>query len=170
MKEITPETKIGDLIDAWPQCEEVLIELSPAFAKLRNPVLKRTVAKVATIRQAAAVGRVSLGKMVNTLRRAAGQNTVSVPEGEETVSRPDWAIDERIKSTLDARPILERGEHPMKDGMAGIDGLKNGDVYLLITPFVPAPLIDLAARRGFESWSSTESDELVRTYFRRKPA
>ncbi len=36
--DIIPATKIGQLLDAYPDLEPVLIELSPAFKKLQNPV------------------------------------------------------------------------------------------------------------------------------------
>ncbi len=32
---ITPETKVGDLLDNYPDIEELLISLSPSFKKLR---------------------------------------------------------------------------------------------------------------------------------------
>ena len=37
---ITPETKVGEMLEAYPQLEEVLLEISPTFRKLRNPVLR----------------------------------------------------------------------------------------------------------------------------------
>ena len=46
---IGPETTVGAMIEAYPELESVLVEMAPAFAKLRNPVVRRTVAKVATL-------------------------------------------------------------------------------------------------------------------------
>jgi hypothetical protein len=37
---ITPDIKIGALIDAYPELEDVLIEIAPAFKKLRRCVLR----------------------------------------------------------------------------------------------------------------------------------
>jgi len=37
----------------------------------------------------------------------------------------------------------------------------------LVTPFVPAPLVELARRKGFLSFSATVGDAQVRTYFRK---
>ena len=39
---ITPKTKVLQLIEAYPELEEVLISKVPAFEKLRNPLLKNT--------------------------------------------------------------------------------------------------------------------------------
>ena len=53
---INPETRVGALLEAYPGIDEVLISWVPAFAKLRNPMLRKTVAKVATLEQAARIG------------------------------------------------------------------------------------------------------------------
>jgi uncharacterized protein (DUF2249 family) len=45
--------------------------------------------------------------------------------------------------------------------------LAKGDILEIVTPFEPAPLIDKAKERGFHTWISTESPEVVRTYFQR---
>jgi len=52
---LTPATKVADLLESWPELEEVLIAHAPAFRRLKNPVLRRTVARVATLEQAAGV-------------------------------------------------------------------------------------------------------------------
>jgi hypothetical protein len=46
---INPDTTVGALLDADPELDAVLIEAAPAFAKLRNPVIRRTVAKVISV-------------------------------------------------------------------------------------------------------------------------
>ena len=53
---IIPQTRVGELLDAYPELEELLFKLSPKFTALKNPVLRRTIGRVATLSQAAAVG------------------------------------------------------------------------------------------------------------------
>ena len=53
---ITSTTKVADLLKSYPELEDVLIAMAPPFKKLKNPVLRRSVAKLATLQQAAAVG------------------------------------------------------------------------------------------------------------------
>ncbi|MDD4434532.1 MAG: DUF1858 domain-containing protein, partial [Parabacteroides sp.] len=48
--------KVAELLNDYPEIEDTLLSLSPAFAKLRNPVLRKTVARVTTLQQAAKVG------------------------------------------------------------------------------------------------------------------
>jgi hypothetical protein len=107
---VTPASRIGELLERWPHLESVLTELSPHLKALRNPVLRRTVAKVAT----------------------------------------------------------EAGEHPMPHVMADLAQLEDAQVYQVITPFVPAPLLDMARGKGFLCHSVAEAPGLVRTFFRRE--
>ena len=67
---ITPTTKVAGLLESWPELEPVLVAQAPAFRRLKNPVLRRTVARVATLEQAAGVGGVAVRDLVAALRRA----------------------------------------------------------------------------------------------------
>src|SRR5262249_47842830 len=64
---ILPETRIGDLIEKYPQLEDVLVGMAPAFRKLKNPILRHSIGKVASLRQAAAVGGIPVAALVNRL-------------------------------------------------------------------------------------------------------
>ena len=55
MIDINLQTKIADLLTAYPQLEDKLIGISPVFAKLKNPILRRTVARVTSVQQAATI-------------------------------------------------------------------------------------------------------------------
>ena len=63
---IGPETKVGELLRRHPELEETLIRLSPEFQRLKNPVLRATVAKVATLRQVAQVGGLDPEALIKT--------------------------------------------------------------------------------------------------------
>jgi hypothetical protein len=82
--------KVAELLEAWPELEEVLIRLAPAFRRLKNPVLRRTVARVATLEQAAGVGGVAVRDLVGALRRAAGieEAAGATHPGQREGSRP----------------------------------------------------------------------------------
>jgi hypothetical protein len=168
--DITPDSKLGELLERWPGLEDVLLQLSPHFRALRNPVLRRTVAKLATLRQVSSVSGVALGVLVERLRAGAGLPPVALEDerGGASTERPGWAVEDAATRTHDARAAIEAGEHPMPRVMADLAALAEAEVYLLITPFVPAPLVDLARSKGFVSHSVRESDALVRTFFRRE--
>jgi len=166
--EITPETKIGALLDRFPQLEQVLMEMAPSFKQLRNPVLRKTIARIASLSQVAAIGKVSLTHMVNTLREEAGiEEAFAADVAADAVSseKPPWFAADRIVTTLDARGMLEAGEHPVQRVLSECRDLKPGDIYELITPFLPAPLIEKAMSIGLMAWASEFSKGVFKTYF-----
>jgi hypothetical protein len=70
---ILPSTKVAALLDRYPELEDILIGLATPFKKLKNPLLQKGVAKVASLGQAAAVGGMPVSELVNKLRAAVGQ-------------------------------------------------------------------------------------------------
>ena len=79
---ITPDSKVAALLESYPELEDVLIAIAPPFKKLKNPVLRRSVAKVASLRQGAAVGGIGIDQMVNPLRAQVGQAPMVVDAEE----------------------------------------------------------------------------------------
>ncbi len=165
---ITPQTTVADLLNAFPQLEEVLVEIAPAFNKLRNPVLRKTVARVTSLAQAARVGNVSVVELIQRLRQEAGQP--EFVDEQPTDSSPDkgppaWFAEERIAKTVDVRPMIDAGEQPIGRVLRDLDGLGEKDIYELITPFEPAPLIDKAKKTGVQVWFLVAGTAEYRTYF-----
>lgn len=168
---ITPELKVAQLLEHYPELEAKLLELSPAFARLRNPVLRRTVAKVTSLRQAAAVGGIELGRLINSLRAAAGDPTTF--EGGESTSPgngppPAWLGPARILRKVDIRPMLDAGEKPLGRILKDLAEVPAGQVYQLTAPFVPAPLVDRARAEGFQVWWKHSQSDVVEVYFFRE--
>jgi len=165
---ITPDVKIYDLLKAYPQLEDKLIQIAPVFEKLKNPILRKTITKVTTLKQASVVGRVSLSILINELRSAVGQGNTELG-GEKSTGRnkPVWASTENIKYEYDAREDLESGVHPVNKVVKESSEMSANEVYLLVTPFTPAPLIDMLVSKGFEVYSEEESPAKVCTYIKR---
>jgi hypothetical protein len=164
---ITPKSKIFDILEAFPELEEVLINYVPEFEKIKNPVLRRTVGKVASLQQAANIGGVPVAELVNHLRCTVGQHEGDM-ELEENVyhhNMPAWFDEARISDRLDARPMLEQGEHPVGPVMADLQKLQAGAIYELTVPFLPAPLIDKASSLGCSHWVKEEGAEHFVVYF-----
>lgn len=163
---ITPDVKIYELLEAYPQLEDVLIEISPLFVKLKKPVLRRTIARVTSIKQASVVGKVSLNDMINRLREAVGQGKGEFKNVEQKQKeKPQWATDENIKIKYDAREDLDNGMQPLNKVLREIKEFSTGEKYLLITAFVPLPMIELLEGNGFVSYSVIISEDEVRNYF-----
>lgn len=167
--QITPEIKISELLNNFPELEDKLITIAPPFKKLKNPILRKTLGKVTTLRQASKVGEVSLALLINGLREAAGQNEITVEENKSNNAvKPDWVNEANIKITYDARIDLENGSHPVAKVSKEILTLNEDELYLLVTPFFPGPLVDIIKDKGFESYSLTKSADEIHTFIKKK--
>ena len=154
--DINLHIKVSDLLDAYPHLEGTLLDLSPAFSKLRNPILRRTVAKVTTLQQAAKVAGVSPILLLETLRQAAGlpidNSNESIDIENEQEDKPEWFGEMNITIRFDARPIIESGENPMQEIIRLSKELQNNQIMELTAPFKPVPIMDLLKSKGFEVW------------------
>ena len=154
---ITPTTRVGALLSAYPALEPVLIDFAPEFAKLRNPVLRRTVAKVATLAQAARIARVDVRDLVLALRREVGQGSAGgeeIPPDAASADgndqeRPEWTRDRRTVESIEADRIQATGSHPAATVERRARELGADELVLVRSSFVPAPLIDLLRQQGF---------------------
>lgn len=154
--DINLHIKVSDLLDAYPHLGDTLLELSPAFSKLRNPILRRTVAKVTTLQQAAKVAGISPILLLETLRQAAGLpidgSNESIDIENEQKDKPEWFDETNITIRFDARPIIESGENPMQEIIRLSKELQNNQIMELTAPFKPVPIMDLLKSKGFEVW------------------
>lgn len=163
---ITPKTKVLELIETYPELEDVLIEYAPAFKKLKNPVLRKTVAKIATLQQAAAIGNVKTEELINRLRKEVGQEIIAGETGTNyNYGKPGWFSDEKITIRFNASEMLAAGEHPVNQVIADLKQQEAGKIYQLIAPFLPAPLIDKATSIGAKHWIDKKSEDEYLIYF-----
>lgn len=161
---ITPALTVGDLLRHYPDLEEPLACLVPTYRALSTPGMRQAVAAPMSLQQLAAGADVPLDTVLTGLRRAAG-----VAETPGDGGAPPWVSATAPAATLDARPILAGGGHPLSRVMQGLSDLGPTEIYELVTPFVPAPLIDMARSMGYDAYSRWEGD-VLHTFFRRQPA
>jgi uncharacterized protein (DUF2249 family) len=164
---ITPETKVGALLEAYPGVEDCLISWVPAFSKLKNPVLRKTVTKLVTLEQAAKVAGVELRDLIARLHEATGQQFpkpcppppvgFTVLNNGDLSPRPAWADDANVRFEIDADALLEKGEHPMGRIRQMLASSEPGQVVKLKSSFRPAPLIEALRRSGVRvHWHEAE--------------
>ena len=165
--QITPETKVATLLNHYPELEDVLIRMAPPFKKLKNPILRRSVAKVASLKQAAAVGRIPVDEMVNTLRAAVGQKTGRLERDDDAVSyfsgQPEWFDRDKVVESM-VEDELDADVMPLNPLIRRATKLRQGEIIELVTKYLPAPGIDIMKGKGFVVWS-VEEGELIKTYF-----
>ena len=165
---IEPETKVAALLDRSPELEDVLISMAPPFKKLKNPILRKTVAKVATLRQAAAVGRIPVDELVGRLRTAVGQpqSVVTRSEGDELeyfTEQPEWFDENHVVETF-VESDLGSNVMPLTPLLRRAKEARENEIVELVTTYLPAPGIDIMKKKGFEAWSVSRG-EFIKTYF-----
>ncbi len=160
--EITPQTRVGAILDAYPELEAALLAYSPHFAKLRNPILRRTVAKVATLQAAAVTAGVDVAELVRHLRAQIGQADAEVApapvapapaapvarRGAAADSPPSWIAGRRVVERLDADAMLNRNEHPLGRVQHLAAALDAESMIEIASSFRPEPLIQMLAAGG----------------------
>jgi hypothetical protein len=145
---IDPETRVGLLIDAYPALEDVLISLVPAFARMKDPVVRETVAKFTTLAQAARLGGIPVQAFVRKLREAAGQTSSTPAECSDGSAEPAWVLRGRIGYDLNGDEMLQAGVHPLARVRICVASLKPGEIVRLVTSFQPKLLIEMMREAG----------------------
>ena len=171
---ITPQTRVGELLDAYPQLEEVLIQQAPAFKALKNPILRRTVARVATLEKAAQVGGIPVRDLVSALRQAAGLGAgpTGAAGGDAPAPAhhppqdppPAWVRQGEVVVTIDAESMLAAGEVPLPRVHQALRGVEAGQLVKILSRFHPAPLIEAVERGGHRTCVVQAGPDTFHTY------
>ena len=164
---VTPKTKILELLDNFPELEDYLISLVPAFVKLKNPVLRNTIARMATVEHAASVGNVSLSFLINSINEKLGLSP-SVYE-DYSVENENINIEgKKLISTLNADEIIATGEKPVSTVMKKLNMLSDEEMLRLDCSFHPAPLIEMAREKGYAAKEIKNHDNSFSVFFVKK--
>lgn len=180
---ITEEDTVYDVITKYPQLKEVLVKISPKYKRLYNPVLFNTVAKVTKLKKAAEVGNVYIKEFLYQLNSAIGKGEEflnyfksQIPKMQEEFfkkqfskvnekPKPDWFNKTSEFKTFDARKI--DGE-PFAHIVELANSIKEGEGFVLIQNFVPAPMINYLEKSGFESYTEKINENEIKVYFFKK--
>jgi hypothetical protein len=165
---ITPKTKIYDLLEAYPELEDILISYAPEFKKLKNPVLRKTITRITNISQAAIIGRLNVEDLVNRLREKVGQ--AGIEQVDETGDKyvivcPEWFKKEAVVNSIDIGEMLNRDEQPVHEVLAAIRRLNEKEILEVVAPFIPAPLLDKTLSLEFKHWMDKKADNQFKIYF-----
>lgn len=164
--EILPSMKVAQFLEAFPDLEDTLIGLSPQFKKLKNPVLRRTVARLVTLQQAAATGGLPVEELINALRESSGQPALHLTDVSEDYrgEHPVWLKEARPVERLDVTETIQSGGFPLPQVCESLSRMNPGSILELTSPILPVPMIDKLRAEGFQSWSQ-ETDGVFRTFF-----
>ena len=67
--------------------------------------------------------------------------------------------------TVDVRPVLARGEEPFRQVMNTLASLGPADGFILVSPFLPSPLIEKLQGEGFRAIPERRGDGAWQTSF-----
>ena len=165
--------KISEVLQKHPQLLDTLVELSPAFSKLRNPLMRKVQTRLVTVAQAAEIAGIAPAELTRTLNQAVGISPVDQPEqgrSEATPSpsteRPAWADTAPVVEELDVRPAMLRGEEPFHAIMQTARRVPAGSAFRLLVGFEPLPLYDALARQGFTHATAQLADTWQVLFYR----
>ncbi len=165
--EINPSITVHDLLEAYPELEDVLIGIAAPFKKLKNPFLRKTVAKVATIRHIASVGGVHLDKLIAKLREAVGQSqsTESYDDQNYFSEQPNWFSPGKVVLTISEDKLDNDDRMTLVVILREAKNIKQGEIIEVVTSFLPAPGIDILKSKGYSVWTQKISDDMIKSYF-----
>lgn len=173
--DITAQTTVAELLKHYPDLEGILIEQAPMFEKIQSPLLRKTVAKVATLKKAAVMAGIPVERLVDTLRDAAGlaqlasscsdESGAEASGGELSTDEPVWVSTGKVAKKIDVDGMLAEGVHPLKLVMKLLEELESGGLIKIESSFPPIPLADAATQKGYLAWTGVRADGQYETFF-----
>ena len=106
--------------------------------------------------------------MINTLRRAVGQEELNIPAGSDrsyNTAKEKWVTEKKLVNTINISVMLNDGEQPIHEVLSAINKLNDDELLKVIAPFIPAPLIDKSLSMGFNHWLHQKSENEYWIYF-----
>ena len=161
MKEITLDTKISELLEIEGM-KDILIKINPKFKKLNNPVLRNTLAKVATIKQAAIVGGMEPKDLLNKIRESLGQKPIDIKVEDNNL--PQKEITKEPKIIINANELLNENKNPLAVTRKNLKKLKDNEVLMIKSDFKPEPLIDEFTKSGYKVYCKMINSNRFETY------
>lgn len=167
---ITAETKIKAALEAHPQLKVVLIQLSPKYKKLNNPLLFKTVGRWATFNDVAKIGGISICVLLHTLNREIGNEEALMERAPECRKEIDRANEEPARAE---RPefdnvipfdVISRDDYFLPEILEKITTLTKNEALKIISDFEPIPLQKMMASKGYRFFTDKQRDDLYETY------
>jgi uncharacterized protein (DUF2249 family) len=158
---------------------DVFVALSPAFERLRNPMLRRVMARLVSVEQAAQIARIDASLLLARLNAATGAAAPAANQTEPPHTEPEEdmatdsilmpaaldGLDEAQILDLDVRDDLRQGREPFGRIMGVRRALAPGQVLRLRAIFEPVPLYQVMAKQGLARWTERLAADDWRIWF-----
>jgi uncharacterized protein (DUF2249 family) len=129
---------------------DVFVAAAPAFEKLRSSAMRKTMARLVTVEQAARIAGIDPALLVERLNAALhGASAIGAAAGSAS---PQPEIPEALRALpaidLDVREDLRAGREPFRRILDAARALPDGRVLRVRAIFEPAPLYAVLAKYG----------------------
>lgn len=167
---INSDTKIAAILKQNPAALDAIISITPKFEKLRNPLLRKLMAGRTSLGMASKISGCSVTdffKKLEPLGFETDHTPVKIIPEEEKPGLPSFfnSLKPGQIKEFDVRPIIDKGEDPLKLIIKKIKSVQPGEALKIINSFEPTPLISLLKQQGFEAYVDLIEPQLVETYF-----
>lgn len=173
---IRAEDRVAAVLARDERLLEVLVGASPAFERLRNGAMRRTLAKLVTIEQAARIAGVDAHALVARLNAALADGGAVAMTALPLVPAVPVADLDPIPAALlatpadrlvdvDVREDLRAGREPFQRIFDAARALPSGSVLRVTATFEPAPLYAVLAKHGLAHATERLADDDWRVWF-----
>jgi len=165
---IDVNTKIARIIMQSAEALETIVNISPKFDKLRNPIVRKLMAGRTSIWTASKIAGISVADFFLNLKHLGFTiDNRSVPEETGKKELPSFFDNVRKDQVteLDVRPFVAAGNDPLPEIMQNANRLQPGEVLKVTNSFYPRPLIVELEIKGFSCFTDIIDDNLVEAYF-----
>jgi uncharacterized protein (DUF2249 family) len=151
---VSAADKVSEVLARDESLVDVFVRHAPHFGKLRNRAMRRVMARLVTVEQAARTAGVSADRLIHDLNDALGIVAEPIVEASEGVTdtRTSSGSARRPLSAatveVDVRDDLRAGREPFSRIMSAVSALGAGEVLHLRALFEPAPLYTVLGKRG----------------------
>ncbi len=161
------EDRISTVLSRDPRMLDVLLAASPTFSHLKNPIMRKTMARLATVEHAARVAGLDADELVARLN-AALRGEAYVPRATAAAQTPAASapkpaiVAQATEATIvdcDVRDDLQKGIEPLSRILAAARGVPREKLLRLRAIFEPVPLYAVLGKQGFAHFTERLADD-----------
>lgn len=169
---INEHTKISDIINYNPSAIDEIVKLSKHFEKLRIPILRKTLAKRVSIKQASLIGGIKIERFYEVLLPLGYtsdlNSSTSISTSDTKPMNVPSVTNSKNKHVLDVRDLLKNNKDPFNLIMRELKSLPDEHTLILINSFEPVPLIDMLTKKGYDCQSIQINEFIYHTYINKR--
>jgi uncharacterized protein len=122
--DLSPKTKVNDLLNQYPFLKDFLVKLNPEFKMLDNPVMRKTVGRLASLGKVAMIGGMDVKKLLDDIIAKIKKETnaiVAISYNEESVDEQEVRLEtlkgiiKELHAGKDAESQKKKFEELIKD-------------------------------------------------------